>query len=81
MINKVINFSIYLLRYLTIINSKYNVSNKVNFGSKVANNFFKKNLKQCNFYLEYGSGNSTILANKLNKKFKSIETDKSFYGF
>ena len=81
MINKVINFSIYLLRYLTIINSKYNVSNKVNFGSKVANNFFKKNLKQCNFYLEYGSGNSTILANKLNKKFKSIETDKSFYRY
>ena len=81
MINKVINFSIYLLRYLTIINTKYNVSNKINFGSKSANNFFKKNLKKCNFYLEYGSGNSTILANKLNKKFKSIETDKSFYRF
>ena len=42
---------------------------------------FLKNLKQCNFYLEYGSGNSTILANKLNKKFKSIELDKSFYNY
>ena len=75
MINKVINFSIYLLRYLTIINSKYNVSNKINFGSKSANNFFKKNLKKCNFYLEYGSGNSTILANKFNKKFNGMDAE------
>ena len=81
MIIKAINFLVYLLRYLTIIHTKYNVSNKINFGSRLANIFFKKNLKKCKFYLEYGSGNSTILAHELDKKFQSIETDKSFYKF
>lgn len=81
MFNKIINLSIYLLRYFSIINTKYKVSNQINFGSTLSNNYFKKNLKKCNYYLEFGSGNSTILADQLNKKFRSIESDKSFYRF
>jgi hypothetical protein len=81
MFNKIINLSIYLLRYFSLINTKYNVSNKINFGSTLSNNYFKKNLIKCNYYLEFGSGNSTILAKQLNKKFRSIESDKSFYRF
>lgn len=81
MINKIINLSIYLLRYFSIINTKYIVSDKINFGSSLANNYFKKNLKNSKFYLEFGAGNSTFLAKKLKKKFISIETDKSFYKF
>ena len=81
MFNKIINLSIYLLRYFSIINTKYKISNQINFGSTLSNNYFKKNLKKCNYYLEFGSGNSTILADQLNKKFRSIETDKSFYRF
>lgn len=81
MFNKIINLLIYLLRYFSIINTKYKVSNKINFGSTLSNNYFKKNLKKCNYYLEFGSGNSTILADQLNKKFISIESDKSFYRF
>ena len=81
MINKITNLLIYLLRYFSLINSNYEVSSKINFGSKTSNNYFKKLLKISKFYFEYGSGSSTLLARKLNKKFISIETDKSFYSF
>ena len=82
MLNKIYNLIIYILRYFSITKfNKYKVSDKVNFGSKIANNFFTKSIKNSNLYLEYGSGNSTIYAKKLKKKFLSIETDKSFYNF
>ena len=81
MIKKITNLSIYLLRYLSIISTKYKVSNKISFGSNLSNDFFKKNLKKCKFYFEYGAGSSTLLANKLHKKFISIESDKSFYKY
>lgn len=81
MIKKTINLAIYLLRYFSIIDAKYLVTSKINFGSKVSNNFFKKKLKKSKFYFEYGSGNSTILANQLRKKFISIESDKSFFNY
>ena len=81
MISKIINFLIYILRYFSIINSNYEVSSTINFGSKISNDYFKRILKISKFYFEYGSGSSTLLAKKLNKKFISVETDKSFYSF
>ena len=82
MINKIYNFIIYILRYLSIVEfSKYKVSDNINFGSKIANNFFIKSIKNSKSYFEYGSGNSTMYAKKLKKNFLSIETDKSFYNF
>ncbi len=81
MISKIINFSVYLLRYFSILRTKYEVSREINFGSSQANNFFKKHLKKCKFYLEYGSGNSTLLAVSYKKKFISIESDRSFYNY
>ena len=81
MIKKIINLSIYLLRYFSIINTKYKVSDKINFGSKQSNTFFRTNLKKCKFYFEYGAGNSTLLASKLKKKYISIEADKSFFNY
>ncbi len=78
---KIYNLIIYLLRYFSIIVPRYELSHKINFGSKRSNEFFKKNLKNCNFYLEYGSGNSTLLALKYKKKFISIEADRSFYNY
>lgn len=51
----------------------------INFGSKKANEFFKKTLRKSSFYFEFGSGNSTILAEKFKKKFISIELDKTFF--
>ena len=81
MISKIKNFLIYILRYFSIINSNYKISSSINFGSKTSNDYFKRLLKTSKSYLEYGSGSSTLLAKKLNKKFISIETDKSFYSF
>ena len=48
---------------------------------KTSNDFFRKLIKISKFYLEYGAGSSTLLAKKLNKKFVSIETDKSFFSY
>lgn len=81
MINKIKNLSIYLLRYFSLINTRYKVPSDINFGSNLSNNFYKKHLKKCKFYLEYGSGNSTLLAKKLKKKYISIEADKSFFNY
>ncbi len=81
MINKIFNFSIYILRYLSILKPNYLVNGKIDFGSKKSNLYFKNCLKSAKFYTEYGAGDSTILAKKYNKKFVSIETDKSFYSY
>lgn len=37
--------------------------------------FFENELKRCQFYLEYGSGGSTVLAARLEKEFISVESD------
>ena len=81
MIKKIINLITYILRYYSIINTKYKVSAQINFGSSLSNIFFQKKLRKCKFYLEYGAGNSTLLANKINKKYISIEADKSFFNY
>lgn len=80
MIKKIFNFISYIFRYFSIINFyNYRVSKKIKFGSKIANHYFIKMLKKKKFYLEYGSGSSTILAKNKNKKFLSVETDRSFF--
>lgn len=81
MIKKIINLSIYLLRYFSVIHTKYKISTEIDFGSALSNDFFKKQLEKCKFYLEYGAGNSTLLANKLEKNYISIEADKSFFNY
>ena len=72
---------IHFFRYYGFYPVKYNLKTKINFGSDNANSFFEQELKNCNFYLEYGSGISTILAAKLNKRFYSIEGDRDFFKF
>jgi hypothetical protein len=76
---KTINLTKYIFEYLGIIEKNVSISNKINFGSENSNIFFYKLLKKSKLYLEYGSGSSTLLAEKLNKKFLSIENDKGFY--
>src|SRR5579872_1792445 len=36
---------------------------------------FASMLRECRFYLEYGSGGSTVMAARMNKRFISLETD------
>ena len=78
---KIYNLIVYILRYFSIISTKYKVSKKINFGSTFSNKFFLRNLRKSKFYLEYGSGSSTLLAKSLNKDFISLELDKSFYNY
>ena len=58
---------------------KVKFRNNIDFGDQKTNNFFLKKLKKSKFYFEYGSGTSTLIANKLKKKFVSVELDKLYY--
>jgi hypothetical protein len=68
------------LRYHGLLNIDYNIDDNICFG-KIENNFFLEKIQTSKLYLEYGSGYSTLLANKLNKNFFSIESDKDFHRF
>lgn len=46
--------------------------------SEEVKSFFSSSLKSCRFYLEYGSGGSTVMAARLGKNFISVDTDKFF---
>lgn len=70
-----------ILRYYRFYNPKYNVSKKINFGNNKENLFFIKKLRKSKLYLEFGSGNSTLLAKFYNKEFYSVESDRNFYFF
>ena len=81
--NKILTI-IYFLRYLSIVKfSEYKVRDNINFGSKIANNFFFiKSIKNSNSYFEYGSGNSTMFAKKLKKKiFYQLKLIRAFIVF
>jgi len=70
-----------ILRYYQFYNPKYNVSKKINFDNNKENLFFIKKLRKSKLYLEFGSGNSTLLAKFYNKEFYSVESDRNFYFF
>ncbi len=69
------------LRYIGIIRVNYGSTSKLNFRSKQATEFVKKKILKSKSILEYGSGNSTLFANKMNKKIYSVESDKAFYQY
>lgn len=69
------------LRYLNVIRPKYSTSNNIVFGDRETGDFLKKKILNSNFFLEFGSGNTTIFAKENNKFYFSIESDRSFYLF
>ena len=69
------------IRYYSPIVLNYPFVKEISFGSQKANDFFKSELFKSKFYLEYGSGCSSVLASKMHKDFYSIEGDKNFYKF
>ena len=77
------NFSIpyHYLRFKNYLNPNYYVTTQIDFGSKKATNFFFYKLSKSQCYLEYGTGNSTLLAKKLDKDFYAIESDTNFFNF
>jgi hypothetical protein len=68
-----------LFIYFEIYKPKYNFCQKIDFGSSISNKYFKKKLKKSKLYFEYGSGNSTLYANKIKKNYISIEGKKDIY--
>jgi len=54
------------------------INPNINFGPK-SNEFFTNKLLSSKLYLEYGSGSSTLLADKNNIPYYSIESDKNFH--
>ena len=69
------------IRYYLFFPLNYSIRDEISFGSTKANDFFKKELKNSNIYLEYGTAASTILAEKENKNYFAIEGDRNFYKF
>ena len=64
----------HLIAYNLILTAtNFKISNDVDFGCDSTNDFFTKSLKKSNLYLEFGSGSSTLLADRLFKQFISIE--------
>ena len=45
---------------------------------EIATPYLRSLITDCSFYLEYGSGASTVLAAAMNKPFISVETDRLF---
>ena len=67
-----------ILRYHNLIGNNFKITDKLNFGNE-ENIFFIKALKKSNFFLEYGSGASTLVAQKNNIECLSVEADRGFY--
>ena len=66
-----------LIRY-NFIKQKITIDENLNFGPE-CNKFFENKLLNCKLYLEWGSGSSTLLADRKNINYYSVESDKSFY--
>ena len=48
------------------------------FLDKESSEFFKKQIQKSEIFLEYGSGGSTLFANKHGKEIYSVESDYYF---
>jgi len=68
-------------RYYLFFSLNYPIKQDVNFGSSKSNDLFLHELRKSKIYLEYGTGASTILANKEKKEYFAIEGDRNFYKF
>mgnify|MGYP001247860145 CR=1 FL=1 len=71
----------HFLRYHNLFKIDYNVPDEIDFGDDITNKFIRNKMNNCNFYLEFGSGNSTLYFQNLKKNFISIETDRNFYFY
>jgi hypothetical protein len=76
-----LGFIIRLFIHFNILKSKnIKITDRLRFSSNMNNIFFKNEIKKSRFYLEFGSGRSTLFAQKIKKKFISIEGDKIFFN-
>ena len=69
----------HILRFFDLVKVNYTSNNNVFFGSLEAGDFLKKKILNSKIFLEFGSGNTTLYAQKNNKICFSIESDRNFY--
>ncbi len=69
----------HILRFYSLIKPNYNTPGFIKFGGEETGNFLKDKILKSNFFLEFGSGNTTIFAFKNKINFYSIESDRNFY--
>jgi hypothetical protein len=56
----------------------FKIDCKPSFRTKEEIEWFRESIKNCNFYLEFGSGGTTFIAAQERKKIISIESDQFF---
>ncbi len=71
----------HILRFYNIFNPNYKSSDKIKFGDDNTGKYLKDKILHSKIFLEYGSGNTTILASKNNIKNFSVESDRNFYFY
>ena len=71
----------HILRFYNIINPEYSTSDSIKFGDEETGKFLREKIIRSKIFLEYGSGNTSILAFKNNVNIYSIESDRNFYFF
>ena len=71
----------HILRFYNLINPNYSTTDSITFGSLDAGSFLKKKIINAKFFLEFGSGNTTIFANDNKTSFYSVESDKNFFTY
>jgi len=76
-------FPYYFLVYKNLIKKKFPINpqaTETQFTLEGDNNFFREKILKSKLYLEYGSGTSTLFADKNNINYYSIESDKNFFN-
>ena len=71
----------HILRFYNVLNPKYSTSDNIKFGNEETGKYLKEKIIKSKIFLEYGSGNTSILASQKNIDFYSIESDRNFYFF
>lgn len=71
----------HILRFHNLINPLYSSSNKITFGNEETGNFLKSKILNSKIFLEFGSGNTTIIAEENKLNYYSIESDKNFFTY
>jgi hypothetical protein len=64
----------HILRFFNFIRVNYTTGDKISFGISEAGDFLKEKISNSKIFLEFGSGNTTIFAQKNNMKNNSYKS-------
>lgn len=78
---KILKKIYHILRFYNLINPNYSTNNNITFGNKNTGDYLKNKIISANFFLEFGSGNTTLIAQENNIAYYSIESDRNFFTY